>query len=105
MSQQKRKLSHHKSRHNNSRRIRNGDIFQPRPSRVYRRPCGCSNSEISRKNEIMLSVILTTKPECNWGAKGWEFHIPTRLTKKFGRCIRHLSDSDKALLRERGLTV
>ena len=105
MSRQTRKLSHHKSRHNGRRRVRNGDIFQPRPSREYRRPCGCSNSDIDRKNEIMMCSILRTKPDCNWDGHGWSFYIPAKLTKRFGRCIRHLSESNKDLLRKRGLTI
>jgi hypothetical protein len=105
MSRQTRKLSHHKSRHNGRRRQRNGDIFQPRPSRVYRRPCGCSKLDIARKNKIMMKIILVSKPDCKWDGHGWSFYIPSKITKKFGRCVRHLSDSDKTLLEERGLTV
>ena len=105
MSRQTRKLSHHRSRHIGRRRQRNGDIFQPRPSRVYRRPCGCSKLDIARKNKIMMKIILVSKPDCKWDGHGWSFYIPSKITKKFGRCVRHLSDSDKTLLEERGLTV
>ena len=105
MSRQNRKLSHHKPRHNNRRRLRNGDIFQPRPTRVYTRPCGCSNKDIQTKNAIMMKEILRSRPECNWTSEGWTFTISSRLTKRFGRCIRHLSDEQKSILRERGLTL
>ena len=54
---------------------------------------------------IMMSVILATKPDCKWDGHGWCFYIPAKLNKKFGRCIKHLSGSDKALLEDRGLTV
>ncbi len=105
MTRRNKTLSHHKRAHNGRHRVRKGDIFQPRPSRVYRRPCGCSNSDVDRKNKIMMSVILTTKPDCKWDGHGWSFYIPVKLTNKFGRCVRHLSDADKTLLRERGLKV
>lgn len=105
MSRQNRKLSHHKSRHNNRRRVRNGDVFQPRPTRQYIRPCGCINNSIQTKNRIMMKEILRSRPECNWSSDGWVFTIPSHLVKKFGRCLRHLSQDDKNLLRERGLTV
>ena len=39
--------------------------------------------------------------ECNWTSEGWTFTISSRLTKRFGRCIRHLSDEQKSILRER----
>ena len=105
MSRNTRKLSHHKRAHNGRHRVRKGDIFQPRPSKVYRRPCGCSNQDIATKNRVMVRVVLKTRPEMRWDGNEWSLFIPQHLSKKFGRCLKHLTEEDKTKLRERGLTV
>ena len=96
MSQNNRKLSHHKRAHNGKHRVRKGDIFQPRPSRVYRRPCGCSIKISSRKNKMMVRVILSTRPEMRWDGHDWSLFIPQHLSKRFGRCLKHLAEDDKS---------
>ena len=105
MPRQTRKLSHHKRAHNGRHRVRKGDIFQPRPSKIYRRPCGCSNSDVPRKNKLMLNEILQTKHVMKWLENGWGLNIPDFLSRKFGRCIKHLTEVDKKVLKGRGLTI
>ena len=105
MSRNNRKLSHHKRAHNGRHRVRKGDIFQPRPTTLYRRPCGCCKQDVPRKNKVMVRVILSTRPEMRWDGNDWSLFIPQHLSKRFGRCLRHLTEDDKATLRERGLAV
>ena len=84
------KLGHHKATHNGKHRVRKGDVFRARPKPVYRRPCGCTNSEVAPKNELIMAVILRTRPTMAWGTKGWELRVPEHIQKRFHRCLKHL---------------
>ncbi len=101
----KKTMRHIKSMHNGKRRKKSGDIFQPRPTKEYVRPCGCTNATINDKNARMMRVILSTRPITVWGRTGWTLKINDNLVRRFGRCIRHLSDEQKQLLRDRGMEV
>jgi hypothetical protein len=105
MSNRNRKLNHHRSAHNGKHRVRKGDVFQPRPRSVYRRPCGCTNAQVPTKNELMIRIILRTRPTMVWGQTGWNLKVPDHLHVKFNRCFKHLSDLDIDSLKERGVVL
>ena len=90
MARRNKTLTHHKRAHNGKHRARKGEVFQARPKPVYRRPCGCTIDEVAPKNELMMSVILRTRPTMAWGTEGWELLVPEHIHKKFRLCLKHL---------------
>ena len=47
---------------------------------------------------MMVRVILSTRPEMRWDGQDWSLFIPQHLSKRFGRCLKHLTEEDKAYI-------